>query len=380
MTAQPEAHEPVSAAVEGRYGVIVRSIGDAGAGVVAALRQISPLPESVLAARLFQAPSLLFQRLSREIATAAIDALEGAGLECALYEKGESFTPGRGDHEVALVVRDVSRTGAVLGAMMELLGVDANEARRILGTTPTVLLGQISSATVEALRRRFEPLGVALDVSRPSAARYDVFVGERSAAERAALRDILARLGIPELRGDDGGPQPMLAVDLSFDDAERLWEAVRRGQQTATILNRDFLRFDLRLDAAVPSPELTEFLVDTAGMPAQIVPKLLKRLPMVTHPCVRWDDLCAYIGRIAELGGEASGHLLAFQAFSLKLREVGDRAATLRLLRALAGLSAESAEASLAAGVVDAPLSGVIARWLAHELKKVGTTAGLVLR
>ncbi len=380
MTTQAEARGSTAAAAEGRHGVIVRSIGDAGAGIVGALRQISPLPESVLAARLFQAPSLLFQGLPQETAAAAIEALEGAGLECALYESGEPFEPGSGDHEVALVIRDVGRMGAVLGAMMELLGVDAGGARRILSTTPTVLLGQISIATVAALRRRFEPLGVEIDVSRPSAARYDVFVGERSEAEREGLRRLLERLGIPELRGDDGGPQPMLAVDLSFDDAERLWGAISRGQETATILNRDFLRFDLRLDAAVPSPELRAFLVETAGMPARIVPKLLKRLPVVTHPCVRWGELCRYIARIAELGGEASGHLLAFQTFSLRLGEVGDRPASARLLRALGGLSGEEADAALASRLIDRPLSGLIARWLAHELKKVGTTADLELR
>lgn len=371
----------VAAPSDAAYGIVVRSIGRAGAAVVTALKHISPLPENVLAARLFQAPSILFQDLRLDIAEMALAALSGAGLECELWQRGQPFTPGEGDHEVAIVVRDMSRMASVLEAVMGLLGVSAAQAKQILCASPTVLLGRISRSTVDALRRRFEPLGVELDVSRPAAARFDVIIGECGPLERVRVCGVLASLGVPELQSRDGAPQPMIAADLSRDDAERVWDALRRSNLPGTILNRDFQRFDVRLDDAQPSPELTAFIVETTGMPARLVPRVLARLPMVTHPGVRWEEMCRHLEGFAALGAHASGHMLAFQTFSLAIDKVGDLEASRRFLRAIGGLGPDAVAAALTGSRrVEGPLTGPLAQWLSHELKQVGTTGHLVLR
>src|SRR5262245_25618868 len=93
----------------GDWSVIVHSIGSGGAAVVAALNQVSAAPEQVIAARLFQAPSRLFQDLPHETAEQAAAALRQAGLECDVQPKDTPFTAGDADHEVALVIRDYSR-------------------------------------------------------------------------------------------------------------------------------------------------------------------------------------------------------------------------------------------------------------------------------
>lgn len=378
MNATVEATGPQGGA---EYGIVVRSIGRAGAAVVTALRHISPLPENVLAARLFQSPSLLFQDLERDIAEAALAALCGAGLECELWRRGQAFTPGEGDHEVALFVRDPGRMAQVLQAVMDLLGVSAAQARQILCATPTVLLGRISRSASEALRRRFEPLGVELDVSRPADARFDVFIGECGAFERERVRGVLAGFGVPELRGEGGAAATMIAADLSREQADRVWEALRRGNLPGTIINRDFQRFDVRLDAAEASPALAAYIVETTGMPERLVPRVLGRLPMITHPGVRWDAMCRHLEGYAALGARASGHMLAFQSFSLVLDRLGDVEATRRFLRALGGLGPEEAAAATAgARRVEGPFGGPLAQWLLHELKQVGTIGHLVLR
>ena len=57
---------------------------------------------------------------------------------------------------------------AIAGLIMDVLGVKLDKAREILCGSPTVLIGNVSANTVAALRRRFEPLGVELDVSQPA--------------------------------------------------------------------------------------------------------------------------------------------------------------------------------------------------------------------
>ncbi len=57
-----------------------------------------------------------------------------------------------------------------------LLGVSASEAREILCASPPVLIGNVSHATVDALRLRFAAAGAEIGVSRRSDSRFDLVV------------------------------------------------------------------------------------------------------------------------------------------------------------------------------------------------------------
>lgn len=360
--------------------IVLQSIGTAGISVVNALKSVVNLPENVIAAKLFQAPSILFRNVNPDIAQQAVAAFRGAGLECDIRGSNEPFTPGDNEHEVALVIHDYSRMGSILQAVVELLGVSAVQARKMVCASPAVLMGNISAATADALRRRFEPLGATVDVSRPMQAQFDVFIGECSVLDRERVKQILQANSVEVLEAERGVAQPLIATGLGRETADKVWDQVTRGSYPVTLVNRDFQRFDLRLDAAQPSPEMTAFLVETAKMPARVVPKVLANLPVVTHPNIRFHTLCEHLTTIQALGGKASGHLLAFQTFSLAIDKVSDGDSSLRLLRAVAGLSKEEAMEALTKRNVPGPLSSTQAHWLQHELKQVGTSSRMVLR
>lgn len=362
------------------HRVVLTSIGRAGAPIVGALKKIFETSEQLLAARLFQAPSVLFDHVPRELADPAVVALNNAGLQCEVRNVDEPFTPGGADHEVALVVHDQARMGAVLQAVMDLLGVDAAEARQIVCASPTVLMGRISAATAEVIARRFAVLGAEVDTSRPAEARYDLFLGDAPPLQRQRVAALLAAHDIAPLTDEDGAPQVLAAAGLPFGAAERLWAALRRANLPGVLVNRDFERFDLVLEAAPDDPQVAALLVETAGMPARVVPRVLSRLPLVTHQNIRFADLSRLLEQIAALGGRARGHLLAFQTFSLTIESVGSSEASQHLLRALAGLHPEEAAQALARRRVEGPLTSPAARWLQHELKQVGTGCRLELR
>lgn len=378
MTSDVETF-PAETATPAAWSVVLRSIGSSDAAVVGALRQVAKVPEQLVAARLFQAPSLLFTGLPQELAEQAAATLRGAGLECDAQPADMPLIPGDADHEVALVVHDFSHMAALLDSVARLLGMAPHEARDILCTSPTVLLGRISLATVEALRRRFAPLGADLDVSRTSEARFDVFLGDCLPADRAYAHAHAESLGLILPEANAGG-QALLAAGLDYHQTEQLWEPLRRRGLPVRALNRDFARFDLRLEAAEPSAELTALLVETAGMPERVVPRLLQRLPVITHPNIRFSELCAYLAAIQQLGGRASGQMITFQRFSLEIEQVGDIEIACALVRAIADVSAEDVAAAI--GVrrkVAGPLTQPQANWLQSELRRTGTVARLVL-
>ncbi len=379
-TTASESSDPPSLGSEGSYGILVHSIGTAGVSIVSALGNASGVPEQVLALRLFQAPSVLFRSLPKDLAGEAVAILRGAGVECEVAGPDKSCTPGDSEHEVALVVRDFGRMGAVLEAVMLFLGVSTAEARAILCRSPAVLLGRISAATVDAIERRFKPLGVDVDVSRPATSNFDVLIGPCSAEQRAAAITAVKALGIAVKPASTNESNPLLAMGISHRDAERLHGVASRSKWPLVIVNREFQRYDVRLDTAQDTPQLRTFLAETANMPERVIPKVLARLPIVTHPCVTFPRMGELLESMRVLGASASGHLLTFQTFSLRITQVGDIAASKLILRGIGGLSEQAAELAITrTKEVKGPLSSTLARWLRHELDRAGTKSRMGL-
>jgi hypothetical protein len=363
------------------HRIVINSIGDAGARMVGVLKKVLPLSEARLAALLYQAPSEIIGGLTREQAEQINTLLRSTGLDSQVLGPGESFTPGDASYEVALAMKDTSNIVAIAQLIMELLGVKLGKAREILCSSPTVLMGNISANTVAALRRRFEPLGVELDVSRPAEATFDLFLGECPPLDRERVKQLVRDLKLPLLNGQTSNPQPLLAVGISKTQADKLWEQLRRTSLPVRLVNRDFERFDLRLDEAPQTPAMIEFLVTTTGMPERIAHKVLQKTPVVIQQNIPFASMAEQLETIARLGGKASGHLLAFQVFSLVVEKVGDASATLQLLQALGGLSQTEALAAIGpARMLVGAMTNPQARWLQQEIKNVGGESRVVLR
>lgn len=369
-------HAANDRSASGEWRVIVDSLGNAGAGLLQALQRMSAVPESRLAELLYQGPSELAAGLDRESAEKLNALLLSAGLEGRILDAGEPFEPGDADHELALAIHDFRRMPDVLRLIVEILGVTAERARQIVCSSPAVLLGRISTNTARAIERRFTALpGVEVDVSRASTAVFDVFLGTCEASDRAHVSRVLRDLG--HETGEAG--ESLLASGLSREEADRLWSRLSRTSLPIRILNRDFERFDVRLDEAPDSPEMRAFLGES--IPAEVVGKVLGNLPIVTHPNVPFRRLTDVLARFDALGGRATGQLLAFQSFALEVRKVGDRRASSRALRHLAGLDEATAGAALrTAKRIDGPLTRPQASWLQWELRQAGTETSLVTR
>jgi hypothetical protein len=363
------------------HRIIINSIGDAGARMVGVLKQVLPHSEARLAALLYQAPSEIIGGLSYAQAEQINNLLRSTGLDSQVLGKGERFTPGDASHEVALAIKNTENMAAIAGLIMDVLGVKLDKARAILCSSPTVLIGNVSANTVAALLRRFEPLGVELDVSQPARACFDLFLGECPPLDRERVKQVLRNFKIPTVAGQTTDAQPLLAVGLTKVQADQLWDQLRRTSLPIRLVNRDFERFDLRLDEAPQTPAMIEFLVTTTSMPERIALKVLQKAPIVIQQNIPFTLMTEQIETIAALGGRASGHLLAFQTFSLVVERVGNATATVQLLQVLGGLS--QAEALAAVGptrVMAGTMTNPQARWLQQEIKRSGGESRVVLR
>jgi ribosomal protein L7/L12 len=379
----PHPDLPLGEAERGGFRLVVLSIGTANPRLRTALRHVLPLPDAEIARLLYQAPSKLLGGLDREAAERMSELLRSTGLETAVLGRDEPFMAGQGEHEVALALRDVSRLPAVAQLVAEVLDTDLATAAQTVWASPAMLVGNVSAATVEALRRRFAPLGVELDVSQPAAAVFDLFLGRCPAAVLAHARRALVEAGAePAASADAPEEMPLLAAGITWEQASSVWERLHRTGAPVRLLNRELQRFDVRLDAAPATAEMLGFLAADTGMPLDVARKVVGGTPIVLHQNVPFERARACLEEIARRGGAASAHLLAFQTFHLIVEQAPDRAAVARLLAFGAGLSAERAAAALERlpFEVEEPLTPVRARWLQGELKQTGARALLVLQ
>lgn len=347
-----------------------------------ALKHLSPfLSENKLAELLFQAPSRLLDGLPLETAREVHEVLRSAGLDCEVIAHDEPFTPGDTEHELAIVVHTMDRIAEIIPLMMQILGIDAHRAKKILFTSPTVLIGNISESTATALTQRFAELDVEVDISRPARAAFDLFLGTCSDMDFFRFKQILQSLDLPPLSTAKEDRQPLIAAGLTKTQADTVWQHLSRSQIPIRLINRDFERFDLQLDQAPESPEMITYLVESTGMPERLARKILGHLPIVLHQNFGFDRMQHHLQQIHTLGGAATAHLLLFQTFSLTLEKIKNARQTIGILQALADLSAEEAQAVVGeTRFVPGPLTNLQARWLEWELKKIGTETQKNLR
>jgi len=360
--------------------LVVRSIGKASFSIIAALRQISTLTEQELAEKLFRAPAELFSGVPRQTAEKAAEVLRGAGLEVDVLGPSEAFTPGDNSHDVALLPNDFSKMGDVVREVMRLLGVDAKIARQMLCVSPTILVGAVSSATVEALRLRFAPLGVELAVSRPATSTFDLVLGACAASVRLRLLETIESAGVAVLKSAATEDSPVVAMGLDKATAERIWNEFGRKNPALRILDRAFERFDIRLDAC-PREKASE-LVALTGMPEKVALKVLERLPVIVQQNLTYEEARESLAKLKAMGAVAADELRTLQTFSMVIEAAPERPKATQRIRALLDMTAEQAEALLGAmpARIEGPLSLPLARWLQAELKAAGATAKLVRR
>lgn len=371
--------------IDGDWQLVVRSVGRANADVLGLLDDVVPFGRERLAQILYRAPAVLVRGLAQDTAQEMGRLLRQAGLDCDAAHRSAPLEPGQADHELALVVPDPSIFNALLGLVVQALGVRPDDGIELLCGSPTVLAGGLSKTSGEALAERFRELGAQTVLSHRPSARYDLFCGPCPPAFHRRLISTLQVLGLAVAAE---GQTPRVAENLSWQEAERIWPTLQAMDLPLRMLNRDMQRFDLWLDAAGPSPAaLGHWLMGAVGMPAEAVPQVLQELPVVLRRDMPLAEAEHDLTALARRGARGRAELTAFQTFDLQVdRADGVLNQAARLCERLgalkaAGVDAAGVEATLRrGGRLEGPLSGPRARWLRHELRKLGVSSELVLR
>jgi len=373
----------------GAWRVVIHDIGSAGAAALHGVSNAIDLPRAETVRRCLQAPATLVDGLPAERARAVVGVLGEMGLNAAAQPAERSFEEGVGDREVALVIDDFRRCRQLLQAITALTGQTPQQAIATLRQTPCVLLGQLSAASVAALRARFAACGASLDESQGEAARYDLLLQTDAAAAAAQFEQFARAAGQAPLRSQTAGRHSLVATDLQPAAARELWREAGERRLDCQIVNQDFQRFDIRLQTAPAAQHaaLAELLERDCAIPADSFPRLAKHLPLVVARQRSRADCLALLAALQALGAEVEAEMTASLRFDLQIRSLGSAAQHCRqLLVDLGALPAGCDDAGMrrrlpdGSGLLRGPFSYNQAHWLLAELKAAGASVALSKR
>ncbi len=330
-----------SAAADTRR-IVVTSVGVAGPMAAAAVAKGLGVPAEWAVAAVYRAPAVLADRVPLHTAEAMVRLLTAMGLHAMAVPQDEPAPTAPTLYDVALYLSDPRAVPVAAAELAAFAAIDESAVLAMILTPPGLVLGAVSTATVEALSVRL-PRGVELVAARPADSTYHLFLADGPAAPRTRFLADLEALGLPAI-----AQSGLVATAVPHALVQQLW---RRHQAAGLMraVNAAFLRYDVVLTALggvdPADPEVGVALQRHTAMPAEVAPSALKDLPLTLMEGVAQADLADRLAVLTALGLEVRAELTTFQHLTVVVSQPVE-AATLRPLLARFDLCLNGAAAS----------------------------------
>jgi hypothetical protein len=307
--------------------ITVLSIGTASLRTAAAVAQGLGVPTEVAVQAIYRAPATLVRNVELTLARRLCALLSEAGLVVATSPAGTAVEQGP-LLDVAAYFTDPCAIPATAAALNRLAGIDESAALAMLLTPPGVILGGVSTATVEALRKALPP-GVELATSATATARFQLLLADAPAIVERGVMTELAAHGITPL-----APSGIVAADLDHATAQAIWQRFSRTG-AVQMVNQDFLRFAIVIDAPTRwTPAQAETLATRAGVPAEALPALAGAGAVTLETGMTMAAAADALATYAAAGLEPRADLTTFRHYRLEIAGAADRAAVIAQLLA----------------------------------------------
>lgn len=348
---------------ESLTSIVVTSIGTAGPSDAASVALGLGVSVPQVISAFYRAPSTLVDQVPAATGTAVAEFLRSLGCEVEIISSDSPPPESVPLLDVAVHVTDEDRFDVVTAAAATFLGCPVDEARRLMLATPPVLLGSVSSATVEALRLRLGA-GVSILTSDPALASYDILLADAPSVQSSRFLTDLPKMGFDPATG------PWVLRGLTKSQADAIWA---RHQRTPglQITNQDFYRYEVVLDGGELTAS-TSAALTSAGVPVNIVPRLFTALPVIIADELPEQAAKDLIATLALDGLMAHAELATFLQSHVRVTAWTSPAKALATLRA-AGLQNPPQKTPFMVG----PWPELTARLIRSMLTSAGADAEL---
>ena len=328
--------------------IVVTSPGSIDMHGLTGLSKAMQKPASVVSKLVYQAPSVLLEHVRSANAPALIESLEELGVKVAALPSGAPVTLDAERYDLALHIAAPEAIPAAVETVARLVGVQPDQAFRMISTPPGLILGGVSTAAMRAVEARL-PDGCQLLAAKSGEGPYDVFV----------QHDAPQTPGLTALCGDQRG---LLRLGLSASDAEEAFARLPKG--TARLIARDLIACDVVLESA---NHLSQDAKAWLASEYDLHPEHYEHLPLALEEGLSLQNAETRIQAAERAGVELVAEPSGFELCAIKVMQAPNLTRLQELLTSSGYASVPSVPA-----VVATNLSDLDARWLAFQLEQVG--------
>ncbi len=252
--------------------VIINSIGTATPGASKVLSDALKVPQDYMLKLLYNAPSILFQKVDNETALKAEDTLTKLGLDIAICKEDEKIDLTTELVDISVQLNDVLKLPKVVDQLADFLGCKPSEVLNLLLKEPSIVLGNVSVATAKALENRID---ANVHFSNPRKDKYTVLISNEESLR--TVNNIEKSLRSTAYLKDN----VYVIENISYDDSQLFWRK-HQSKKTIKLLNQSHQTVSLLLnDFNLDDTNHVSFLVEKVGMPEAILEDVHSALPIV---------------------------------------------------------------------------------------------------
>ena len=359
--------------------LILNSPGKSIAGLVNTLLPALQTDVKSTAAKVFNTPSILIENLDRVKAEQIKQLLEETGARLSISPRGTFSEEVKATYETALVIRDVRQVPAIIQQVALLLRLPIAEAQKLLFRSPTLILGNVSKSSAEALKEGFQEYNADILISDTQHAAYDLYLSGDAAHLRNDLLNWLQRRNIRRTENSDSLNQPLIATELNQSQALSLWEQFSVAGESIKIVNRDFYTFDLRWQSAyegVPLEPIAEYLNQSFGIPKKAYDSIHAHTGVIIEQYLSFQEIENHLAALTQLGATCLADLTTLQSYTCLLKNMGNTEPSMQAIELITGLNEKSIKEALRSPSKKLfhTRSKLQASWLRHAIQQNGGT------
>jgi hypothetical protein len=250
--------------------LIIQSIGTATPSVSKLLADAFLMPQEVVLRLLYNTPAPIFTEVEPIVAKQAYDLLTQLGLEVSLQSTEEPLPPKSEPVDIGLYLPNPLYLMTVTEQVANFMGCEQKEALNLLLSEPSIILGDVSMATAEALSKRVH---AEVIVSNPKNDLYTIKINTENKTTLTHLKHALKDIS-------DNVLTAKYVENIDYTLAQIIWRRFH-VDNAVQIINQSHQRYEIILDAVNPeNPNYRKTLIETVGMPDEIIDEVAQNLPL----------------------------------------------------------------------------------------------------
>jgi len=278
--------------------VIINSIGNATPGASKVLSEALKVPQDYILKLLYNAPSILFQKVDKDTAQKAEDTLTKLGLDVSVCTKDDEINLKTESIDISVTLDNILLLPKVIEQLAVFLGCKQSEVLNLLLNEPSIVLGNVSIATAEALQNRTD---ANVHFSNPRKDAYTILISKKDGDSQ--LKNIEKILKTKAVETETA----YVIENVSYDHSQLLWRQYQ-SDKGVKLLNQSHQLVSILLeDFDVANEAHTNFLIEKVGMPKEILDDIHAALPISLFENVNRNtaivitDECAAIGLVTTI-------------------------------------------------------------------------------